>query len=146
MRICYFMLDTSERILFLLPLVVDCIPPNHVLDRFNNLPIIWDELPEEFDLPLEGLHSFLVDWVRNLHDSLNSVRINLDPTLGDDMPKEISLRHCKYALLGIQGYPVLSTSLKDLLKITQVVWPLSGKNCHVRPPCFVRWTQGRRFP
>ena len=110
-----------KHIPFLITPPIDCILLDHILDRFDNLCIIQDEISEEVYLSQGGLHSFLVDWVRNLRDSSKSVRINLDPTLSDDMHKEVPLRHCKYALHGIQGYLVISTSHENIVEMVQVV-------------------------
>lgn len=121
--LCYFLLDTSECILFLLSPIVHDVLRDHLLNGFNNLCIIRDELYEEVDIPQERLHGFLVHGVRNLCDGQNSIWIYLDRIFHNYVSKQVTLRHYKYALLGIQAYPVFSTSLKFFLKMVQVVWP-----------------------
>jgi len=107
------LVDLGEYTLFLLTPVVNYIFLDHVLHGLNYLHIIQDELSEEVYLAQEVLHGFLVDWVRNLCNGLNQVWIHLDPTLGNNVSKEVPLRQCKYALFGIQGNPISSASLKD---------------------------------
>ena len=113
----------GECVLFPLSLAVDCILRDHVLHGFDYLRIIQDELLEEVYLSQEGLHHFLVGWVRDLCDSSDSVWINLDPSLGNDVSKEVPLRHCKYALFQIQGNLIFPASLKNFLQMAYVVFP-----------------------
>lgn len=70
-RFCYSLLDTVKHVLFLLSPIVDCVLLDQLLDGFDNLLIIRDELSEEVDLPPERLHGFLVHEVRNLCDGPN---------------------------------------------------------------------------
>lgn len=55
----------------------------------------------------------------------------LDHNLGNYVPKEVTIRLCEDALLWIQGYPVLPTSLKYFLDMVQVVWLMSREDCYV---------------
>ena len=129
--ICYSLLYMGEWIILPLSLAIDCILLDHVLYRFHYLHIIWDELQEEVYLSQEGLHLFLAGWVRNQCNGLNSAWIKLDPTYGNDVPKEVPLRHCKYALFGIQVNLVFPTLLEYLLQMVYVVWLFSVKENHV---------------
>lgn len=74
---------------------------NNILHGLEYLRIIQDELPEEVYLAQEGLHSFLVDSMRNLCDSLDPVQIHLDLAPGNFFSNEVTLSHDEYAILGI---------------------------------------------
>lgn len=120
----------DECILFPLTPVVDYILLDHVLHWFQSLLIIWDELSKEVYLSQEGLHCFLVGWVRDLWNGLDSVWINLYPTSRNYVP-EVPLRHYKYALFGIQGNPLLPTSFKYFLQVAYVVQWCFWKTNHM---------------
>ena len=85
------MLDTCECILFPLALAVAFIFLDHVLHGLNCLHIIRDELSEEVYLAQEGLHGFLVGWVRDLCNILDPVQIHLDPAFGKNVSKKVPL-------------------------------------------------------
>lgn len=69
------------------------------------------------------------EWVWKYTHNLRWTYFN--PTLGNDVPKEVTLKHCEDALLGIQEYLVLPTSLKYFVNMAWVVWLLSREDCHV---------------
>ena len=51
----------------------------------------------------------------NLRDYPDSAEMYLDPTLRNDVPKEVPLRHCKYTPFGIQGNLIFQASLEYII-------------------------------
>lgn len=111
----------GKHVLFPIIPFIDCNLLDHLLYWFKNLGIVRDELTEEVDLPQEILHGFIVHWVGNPCDGPDLVWVYINPTFSDDVSHEFTFGRYKDTLLGIQGYPVFTTSLKNFLQTTQVV-------------------------
>lgn len=118
-------------ILFPLGPTVDCILLGHVLHGFDCLCRIWDELPEEVYLTQEGLHHYLVGWVRDMCNSSDLTWINLNPSFNNCVSEEVPLKHYKYAIFGIQKNPIYPPSLKKFLQMAYVVVAFPWEHNHI---------------
>lgn len=105
--------------------VVDCIFLDHVLHGVDYVCIIRDEFLKEVYLAQERLHGFLISWVSDFCNILNSVQIHLDVSFGNNVSNKVPLKNYEYALFGIQGNPVSPALPKNFLQMEYVVFSSS---------------------
>lgn len=111
------MFDIGKHVISPLISFINYILIDHLLYWFNNLGIVGDELTEEVDLPQEIFHGFLFQWVGNLCDGPNPIQVYLYPTFINDVSQEVTFGHYKDTLLGIQGYPVFTKLIENIIQM-----------------------------